>query len=293
MSEAEARQRIERAGGSGARRLDLTGLGLERIPSDLHRRAPGLEVLYLHGNALTTVPSTLGLLADLHTLTLSYNELTSLPTGLARLVKLRSLRLQQNRLTSVPEAIGRLSALVELRLDDNALTSLPPGLGQLSELVELRVDGNDLAELPSELGRLSALRTLHLDRNRLAGIPPELAALEALVDLRLDGGLNVHRCPVRPARPAHRYLDDCLWCTPGRSRPEAPPWDDGAPMPLRAPTPASIMAAASRPDRTRVAASERPSLRPPAPVIPRIGGIPYHELAMRRRDKKGDWWRGA
>lgn len=99
-----------------------------------------LEILYLGGNELTSVPSELGSLRKLKALNLCDNKIESLPSSLVKLTHLQSLSLHNNRLTLLPVALIKLRNLEELSLRDNPLVVRfvrdmsfnPPSLLELS-----------------------------------------------------------------------------------------------------------------------------------------------------------------
>lgn len=99
-----------------------------------------LEILYLGGNQLTSVPTELGNLRKLKALNLCDNKIESLPSSLVKLTHLQSLSLHNNRLTLLPVALIKLRNLEELSLRDNPLvvrfvkdmTFNPPSLLELS-----------------------------------------------------------------------------------------------------------------------------------------------------------------
>ena len=123
------------------------------IPTELGSLA-GLQTLSLWGNRLTGgIPKELGNLANLQTLSLSENQLTGeIPTELGSLAKLQWLNLYENRLTGeIPTELGSLANLARLALNDNQLTG----------------------EIPTELVNLSNLRELYLQNNLLTGCVPD------------------------------------------------------------------------------------------------------------------------
>ena len=99
-----------------------------------------LEILYLGGNQLTSVPVELGNLRRLRALNLCDNNIESLPSTLVKLTHLQSLSLHNNRLTILPVALIKLRNLEELSLRENPLvvrfvrdmTFNPPSLLELS-----------------------------------------------------------------------------------------------------------------------------------------------------------------
>lgn len=109
------------AGIAAGNRLDLSGRGLERVPSDVFDHV-GLEELDLSDNRLSG----------------------ALPAEIRLLRNLRALDASGNRMTGVPAEIGQLMKLEILDLTDNELTGLPLELGNLKGLKRLDLRGNDV-----------------------------------------------------------------------------------------------------------------------------------------------------
>ena len=143
-------------------------------------------------NLSGTIPSELGNLSMMRTLSLYDNQLTgSIPSELENATFLRDLSLSGNQLTgSIPSELGNLSHLDHLFLGKNQITgTIPPELGNLSNLIYLHLGWNQLTgTIPPELGDLTSLSTgLQLEDNQLTGnIPPELGDLVNLTGLRLS-----------------------------------------------------------------------------------------------------------
>lgn len=150
MDDKEVLEIIERAARDGREHLDLSGKGIEELPSQLgklHR----LEVLWLHGNKLRALPAEIGQLRNLNYLYLDQNQLDSIPPEIGMLEKLKMLWLSNNRLSSLPAEIGKLNQLETLWLNYNPLASLPSTIGQLTNLEDLRVEGAELVSPPPEV----------------------------------------------------------------------------------------------------------------------------------------------
>ena len=147
--------------------------------------------IHLRRNGLSgPLPTDLGLLTDLESLTLSENSLTgTIPSQLGNLTKLTSLQLAGNDLSGqLPPQLGLLTELNFLNLQSNSLTgTIPSELGNLTKLTKLQLNANDLSgTIPSEFGLLTELKQLWLSNNYLTGtIPSELANLTMLTRLDL------------------------------------------------------------------------------------------------------------
>jgi len=98
-----------------------------------------LEILYLGGNVLQSIPVEVGHMQSLISLVLCDNRLEALPSSLTGLDNLQSLSLHNNRLSTLPPEIIHLN-LVELSLRNNPLivrfvkqmTHEPPSLLELA-----------------------------------------------------------------------------------------------------------------------------------------------------------------
>ena len=79
--------------------LDLSRMGLTRIPDSIGKEMFQLESLILSENKIQTLPESIGLLKNLKTLYLFHNQLTSLPESLGDLKELQWLGLKGNPLS--------------------------------------------------------------------------------------------------------------------------------------------------------------------------------------------------
>ncbi len=207
--------------------IDLSGNNLTLIPSSLltfsHlkeinlsynrltvsqisllvKNIPGIRVLNIRNNQLTTLPDNIGQLTQLTTLDLSFNKLTKLPDTIGQLTQLTKLNLGDHQLTAVPDSIGQLTKLTELDLSHNTTstifllllgknpdtsrphTILPDSIGQLTQLTTLDLSFNKLTKLPKTIGQLTQLTELKSIGNTLAEVPDSIGELIKLTRLYL------------------------------------------------------------------------------------------------------------
>lgn len=127
----------------------------------------GLELLDLHGNALSLVP-----------------------IGLRRLERLTSLNLSHNKLdNSALEVISQIKPLKELKLGNNGISgNLPLSVVELPYLEVLELQANRLLVLPEAIRGLVNLRVLNVSHNQLTDLPME--ALQQLPLQDLDASNN-------------------------------------------------------------------------------------------------------
>ena len=102
---------------------------------------------------MQTIPSEIGELTQLQSLSLDENHLQNLPSQIAKLKNLKTLDLSGNRIKTLKE-ISTLTQLTELRLGRNGITELSPEIGELYNLRMLYLDDNKLSDLPSTLKNL-------------------------------------------------------------------------------------------------------------------------------------------
>src|SRR5690606_31772996 len=79
-------------------------------------------------------------------LKLSDNQLVSLPSTIGYLTKLATLTLNNNKIIELPPEIGQIKSLVNLDLADNPIKVLPAELGRLRYLRKLCLDGCPLVK---------------------------------------------------------------------------------------------------------------------------------------------------
>jgi len=186
----EAERRIRAAG----RRLDLSGLGLEKLLESIAGLRE-LAELDLSGNELTELPEWIGALSRVHMLLIGGNRLTALPVGLGRLKRLRFLNISGNPLGSLPEWIGERLNLQYLWADGIGLTILPQSLCDLNELKQLSINGHSLTELPETIGLLTNLEGLYLQTKTgasgLTSLPEGMRLLTSLIWLYLHGNAEL------------------------------------------------------------------------------------------------------
>ena len=134
--------------------------------------------------------------ASLELMDMHGNALSILPLGLGRLDRLTNLNLSRNRLTNdALEIIGKVQSLRELRVSENLLQgSLPECLCNLEMLEILDIHNNAVSCLSSEFARLSRLKVLTVSDNKLSNLPFEAMIAFPLVELdasknRLSGSL--------------------------------------------------------------------------------------------------------
>jgi internalin A len=99
-------------------------------------------------------------------------QITSLPSEVSLLQNLHLLSLDQNCLVTLPPEIGALSMLYELYLAGNRLTSLPGTIRSLRVLTVLNVTNNKIEDLPGEWSnQMTKLTHLDISCNRFAHVP--------------------------------------------------------------------------------------------------------------------------
>jgi len=185
MSQEEVLAIIEQAAKDGRTALDLSGMGLAKLPEEIGQLT-SLRELYLYHNQLKELPGEIGKLTSLEVLKLYDNQVTALAVEIGQLTRLEVLYLDKNRLTELPVEIGQLTSLKELDLSYNQLTALPGEIGQLTSLTEFWLGGNRLVALPGEIEKLKNLENLWLNDNRLTALPREIGQLTRLTRLDLD-----------------------------------------------------------------------------------------------------------
>jgi Leucine-rich repeat (LRR) protein/GTPase SAR1 family protein len=173
-----ADDRIAAGLATNATTLDLSGLGLVRLPGSIEQFTD-LEHLNLSGNQLSDFPEVLAL-RNLTHLDLSGNQLSQLPGSIGELSKLEHLYLSGNRISQIPHSLAALTALTSLDMYGNVLQEAPEVLAELEQLTILDLSQNDIRTVPVGLGRLTRLTRLYLNNNRIEEVPQSLGSLICL-----------------------------------------------------------------------------------------------------------------
>jgi internalin A len=167
-----AEERVEQAQKDEFTSLDLSGLGLTRIPESIGR-LDNLRRLTIHTNALTTLPESVARLEKLRYLFASSTAFTEVPLVLRALPELKVIDLSHGHVETLPFWISEWKALERLEMADNQLRHLPDEMSTLPRLQHLDLRNNQLEALPEVL-RFPRLQHLFLQGNEKLGIPPEV-----------------------------------------------------------------------------------------------------------------------
>ncbi|KAH8875617.1 Leucine-rich repeat protein SHOC-2 [Schistosoma japonicum] len=192
--------------------LDFSNMNLQQIPHAILKDLSFIKDLFLYGNKLTTLPSSIGHLTNLRRLLLQQNWLTAagIPNEITKLTNLEQLDLRYNRLDGpLPTCICSLHNLEHLLLTYNKLThivdeikylkhlsvlvisrnlirqDLPSSIGELTKLVKLDLSFNHITSLPDSIGQCASLRDLNLQHNQLTRLPDSVGNLVNLCRLSI------------------------------------------------------------------------------------------------------------
>lgn len=174
-------ERIEKAAGSKATELDLTGLKFDKLPTQIGQLV-WLEKLDLEEVGLKTLPKEIGLLRNLKELNLFANQLIELPREIGKLTSLEHLALDINEMRELPLEFSNLINLRKLSFDDNNFGYFPFAITKLTNLETLHIIGNQIEYLPAEIGNLARLEELDINANMLSSLPVQI---ENLIRLRI------------------------------------------------------------------------------------------------------------
>jgi C-terminal of Roc, COR, domain/Ras of Complex, Roc, domain of DAPkinase/Leucine rich repeat len=176
---------IQEAAKIQAKSLNLSGLGLSKIPSIISSLFY-LKSLNLSNNQIDEIPLHVSQLVNLKLLTARENNITEIDSTIDQLVNLEFLDLSNNKIHAIPCQIDRLTALESLALNNNSIVDIPREIGKLTSLKYLDLSYNKINEIPSQIGWLDSLTYLDLSHNTISKISPEISRLYKLKSFRLD-----------------------------------------------------------------------------------------------------------
>ncbi|KAF8041062.1 hypothetical protein BT93_B3091 [Corymbia citriodora subsp. variegata] len=163
------------------------------LPRSISNLSTSIKRIYMTDNRIGgTIPSDIGNLFNLSTLSLSYNSLADrIPNSIGALYRLQELFLSENMFTGeVPPLIGNLTLLSSLYLDYNNFQGyIPQSLSNCKQLIEFDLSNNNLSgSLPIEIMGLSSLSIIFsLAHNKLSGsLPNQVGSLKNLAELDLS-----------------------------------------------------------------------------------------------------------
>jgi Leucine-rich repeat (LRR) protein len=181
--------------------LDLSNLGLKKLPSEINQLVQVTRIS-LGGNNFEYTPFPRGNLNRETKVALDDNDIQIIPRLFIKSSKFNTLRLKlliwaNDKNISADEKNGRkivsnriidcaLNKSKILDLANMKLTSLPDIFQYLTHLEQLRLLNNDLTSIPNSIRSLSILRSLGLVHNKIETIPDSIAALSNLRYLYLD-----------------------------------------------------------------------------------------------------------
>jgi len=169
--------------------LYLPGGNIRTIPKCI-KNLKKLQDLDLSANELKSIPKELSELTQLKFLDISINEyLTSLPKGLEKLINLEYLNLKEDNIKKSPTFICGMNKLKTLNLSSNSIKEIPSCIGNLSELRDLDISSNDIATFPNGILELKNLETLNMSYNQIEEVTDSFEKLNKLVDLDLRDNL--------------------------------------------------------------------------------------------------------
>ena len=148
--------------------VNLSNTRLETVDASLFTM-PALQRLYLGGNKLATLPPVSGS-PKLQILDLHSNQLTELPSDFGALTDLRTLDLERNKLRKIRGAdFAGFLHLDFLNLAHNSIRVVPPSLGFLEKLMNVSLHNNPVINLPPNVYQKGTSASLAFLRNISSG----------------------------------------------------------------------------------------------------------------------------
>ncbi len=193
----EAVERLVKAEEDSASKVDLSGLSLRRLPTQIGMLKKTIT-LDAKNNEIQRVPKEIGHLHALHNLDLQGNAFSTLPRELGRLTNLIRLNLDRTKLERIPDEIDGMTNLRVFSAAGNSLSQVPASMKNLSNLRELNLKGNQIWQLPDGWNTLfHGLRSLDLSDNRLQALPNTFGQPAKSIELNLANNRDLAILPTK------------------------------------------------------------------------------------------------
>jgi Leucine-rich repeat (LRR) protein len=207
-----------------------------------------LEIVDIHGNNISSLPSNLGNLAKLRILNVSENCFETLPFEILATMPLIELSARKNQLsgTLIEDTVSSFSSLQTLDVSANQLTQLTspcrnvplempslqqlcvsmnrlqslPGMGTWTTLLTLSADENSINAVPDGFTQLQKLRSANFSSNDIRVVPAEIGRMESLVMLQLSAN------PLRDKKFSSMSTDDLKETLASRLEPVPDPFSE-------------------------------------------------------------------
>jgi len=190
---------------SGLRKLYVPNNNITQFTVANTAAFPNLEVLDLSGNAITSLPSSIGALTQMKELRLSQTKLTALPPEMSQMSLLTVIDIRMTEIEVFDVNMSRMSQLKEILASDGRLKRIgrdaAMSLSFLQSLETLDLARNMLEALPRQTGYLRNIRKIDVQANQLRVLPGELIFLKTSA---LD--INVDKNPFMS--PFHEWIQD-------------------------------------------------------------------------------------
>ncbi|HZY81017.1 MAG TPA: leucine-rich repeat domain-containing protein [Cyclobacteriaceae bacterium] len=169
------------------RKLAILNLSRNNMTSfDEVKMPKGIARIDLSVNNLTTVPSWMGKLQSLNSLSFSNNRIERVEPGIEKIKGLEELSFYRNNLSEIPSHLYSMTSLKVVDLYYNRIPKVSPEIAHWKNVEILYLSNNALYSIPEEIGQLTKLRELYLHHNRLSNLPVSIGNLHDVTILRIN-----------------------------------------------------------------------------------------------------------
>jgi Leucine-rich repeat (LRR) protein len=180
-----------------------------------NNRVSMLAIIGTEVSLLDWIPESIGALTNLRRLYLNGNAIDELPSSMEHLTSLELFSLTQtykydSKLHAFPDILCKIKSLKEIYLDNSHIQKIPREIENLTNLEVLSLNNSEITQLPESIGNLKNLKTLDLENCKLTSLPETICDIPSLEEVNIKGNIlsELSDKTVKFLRESHLISED-------------------------------------------------------------------------------------